>query len=109
MPRAQRYEDVKATAARCFREGGESKLVEDDLQYFARADGVGEFTATWIEVEREPIRITHRGHARVHHVHPDATDPDEAEEGLEVAADEIVHVLTGALRTQSQPRCPNRD
>src|SRR2546427_7334977 len=42
-------------------------------------------------------------------MHRDAPDPDEAEERFERTADDVVHVLAGARRTQPEPRRPDRD
>src|SRR6266545_639644 len=100
---------MQPSAARGLRERDEPMLVEDCPQRARCADGVGEFPAARIEIEREPIRVTHRAHAGVHDVHRDASHPDEAEERFERAADEIVHVLAGARRTQPEPRNPDRD
>src|SRR5437867_4858573 len=95
---------MEPSAARRFRERDEAMLVEDLPQRTAGADGVGEFTAAWIEVEREPIRITHRADARVHDVHGDAADPDEAEEHFKRAPDDVVHILARTRRAQTEPR-----
>ena len=59
MTRAQRHEHMQPSAARRLRERGEAVLVKDRLQFAARADGVGEFAAARIEIEREPIRVMH--------------------------------------------------
>ena len=84
-------------------------LIEDRLQRAARADGVGELSTARVEVEREPIRLTHRADARVHDVHRYAPHPDESEKCLEVAANDVVHVLARALGTQPEPRCTDGD
>src|SRR5213593_4039470 len=42
-------------------------------------------------------------------MHRDAPHPDEAEERFERTADDIIHVLAGARRTQPKPRRPDRD
>src|SRR6185503_13065166 len=109
VTRFQRYEHVQASAARGLRERDEPVLVEDRPQRLACADSVGELPTARIEVEREPIRFAHRADARVHDVHRDAAHPDEAEERLEVAADDVIHVLAGALGPQPEPRRINGD
>ena len=59
VTRTQRHEHVQPSAARRLWERGEAVIVEDLSQGVACADGVGEFAAARIEIEREPIHVMH--------------------------------------------------